>query len=147
MKGMVALASKRRGDIRTMSPRLVPVQIFSVQGTYFFKNVYRDVTLFEKCLNIARSQSPDKWRGGLDSIDVRMLLVFDMTDQGITVKKSTIPHPYACPGLFASQAIGKNEVLASYYGPLNYADLAKGRHKTTTYVESSMQVTAETFGK
>lgn len=45
----------------------------------------------------------------------------------------------------ASRATGKDEKVGDNYGPLLYANLTKEGHKTKTYGEAVMQMTAETI--
>lgn len=48
---------------------------------------------------------------------------------------------------FVSRKIGKDEVVGYYYGPLFYVKLTKKQHRTKTYKQGVMQVTAESFRK
>lgn len=76
---------------------------------------------------------------------MEMLLALNTSAQGLTVKKSTIPHLRSGLGVFACRAIGKEEMVGHYYGSLVYSDLIKDRHKTKTYGEGMLQVTADIF--
>lgn len=70
---------------------------------HYLRNRYKDATLFENCRRIPRSQRSDKRRGRFNSMQVETLLALETSAQGVAVKKSTIPHPDAVIGLFASR--------------------------------------------
>lgn len=93
----------------------------------FLGNLYTDATLFEKCRHIDLSRLFEKGHGRLYSMDVKMLLVLDTSAHGITVKKSTIPNPYAGLDLFTSQPSVKRKVSGYYYVSLVYTTLMKER--------------------
>lgn len=67
--------------------------------------------------------------------------------QGLTVKKSGIPHSDAKIGLFATRTIWKGEVLGDCYGSLVYAYTGTERHQSSMSGERVTQVTSETSWK
>lgn len=66
-------------------------------------------------------------------MNVEILLVLDTLAQGISVKRSAIPHPDFGMDLISVWKIGEWSVVQYYYGSVTYEVLTKQHHKTATY--------------
>lgn len=69
------------------------------------------------------------------------------SSQGMTMIKSKTFCADAGLGLLESWAVGKEDVVKYHYEFLAYANLTKDAHKTKTYGDGVMQVSAKMFWK
>lgn len=78
---------------------------------------------------------------------VDTILGLDWSEQGVTAKKWTIPHPESGLWLFAAHTNWRRKVVGYYFVSPVYANLNKEQHKTKKFGKGVKQVDAETFQK
>lgn len=110
VKDMAALASRKTVDSWIVpSSGLLAVQNFPDYMLYLIDNVYRETGLFEVFRQLPLSQWAEKWRGRFYGMDMNMLLALDALAQGLTVKKSTIPHTESGMWCLLPERLGKGK--------------------------------------
>lgn len=90
-----------------MPSRVAPVQNFPAHISRIPRNVYKNVTLFEKLRHIPLLQWSNKWDRSFYGMDGEAPVEFDVFFERITMKESAICHAEAGMELFATKKTGQ----------------------------------------
>lgn len=99
-KATEAILSREVVDGWAVPVGLVAMQTLPVHIMLSVANMYYDAAIKKKSQHILLLERSEKWRRWYYSMHVESLLVLNCTAQGMTLKKSTIPHTDSWSGLF-----------------------------------------------
>lgn len=145
LQGKASAEDTRRKDLWRTPRGLPAVQSFPNHIVFMLPQYFDDMDLFLHGKHLPCTVWSEKWLSRLNSFDVRSLLSHECVVYGVHIKPSTIPHPQAGMGCFASQEFTEGDVIGYYYGTLVYQFMVDMVNARGVHGEGLMAVTREQF--
>ena len=124
---------------------LPPYQILPDHILAYLSTAWKSPELIQKCRNVPLNAWKRELQGRFHQTDVDALRAIEAVHFGVALAPSSIRHPNAGLGVFATRTFDVGDDICLYYGTLVYHDLARSKSKNKPYGEGILAVDRQRF--
>ncbi|CDF39110.1 adenine specific DNA methyltransferase [Chondrus crispus] len=149
--GAALYVHNRNGNRRSRNGKwappsgLPPYQTFPDHILAYLSTAWESPELIQKCRNVPLNAWKRELQGRFHQTDVHALRAIEAVQFGVALAPSSVRHPKAGLGLFATRTFDVDDDICLYYGTLVYHDLIRSKSKNKPYGEGLMGVDRERF--